>query len=169
MVLSSLSCTVYCPKGDKGRTGKPGHRGRPGKHGPAGPQGPRGLKGEPGTQGIQGVPGQKGDQGIQGTKGDPGKSISVPFIVSPPGSVVVNQTDRASFECEAEGNPAPKVTWFKMNSTLLFSKRIVQSRNGLIITEVSSHDDGRYTCVATNLLGTVKASATLKVQGKFSI
>jgi len=161
LALSSLVCNVHCPKSIRGRRGRPGHRGPPGKHGPPGPQGPPGPKG---VQGDQGPPGPKGDQGPQGPKGDPGESISAPSIVSPPVSMVVNQTGIASLQCEVKGNPKPQVTWLKQNSSLRADKRIVQSRGGLLIIDVTSQDGGMYTCEAKNILGVMTSSATLTVQ-----
>ena len=112
--MSNLACTAHCPKGVRGRRGRPGPRG---KHGPLGPQGP---------QGDQGPSGPRGDQGPQGPKGDPGESISAPSIVSPPMSIVVNETGIASLQCEVKGNPVTHVTWLKENSSLPADKRTVQ-------------------------------------------
>ena len=162
LAMSSLACKVNCPKGIRGRRGKTGRRG---KQGPPGPQGPQGRKGNRGAQGDQGPPGPKGDQGPQGPKGDPGESISAPSIVSPPMSVVVNETDIASLQCKVKGNPAPQVTWLKQNSSISLDKRIVQSRGGLMIRDVTSQDGGVYTCRARNILGVMISSATLTVQG----
>ncbi|KAL9952607.1 hypothetical protein ACROYT_G039883 [Oculina patagonica] len=164
LALSSQVCNVHCPKGIRGKRGRPGPRGPPGKHGPPGPQGTQGPKGNQGTQGIQGTPGPKGDQGPQGPKGDAGKSISAPSIVAPPMSMVINETGTASFQCEAEGNPEPEVTWLKQNSSLVADKQVVPSRGGLMITDVTSQDEGMYTCVARNILGGASASANLTVQ-----
>ena len=157
--LSSMACTVHCPKGIRGRRGRPGP---PGKHGPPGPRGTIGPKG---AQGDQGPPGPKGDQGPQGPKGDPGESISAPSIVSPPVPVVVNETGIATLQCEVKGNPQPQVKWLKQNSSLLADKRIVQSRGGLIIKDVTSQDGGLYTCKARNILGVITSSTALTVQG----
>ena len=158
--ISSLACIVQCPKSTRGRRGRPGP---PGKLGPPGPEGPQGPKG---VRGAQGPPGPKGYQGPQGPKGDPGESISAPSIVSPPVSMVVNQTGAASFQCEVKGNPDPQVTWLIQNSTLRADKRIVQSRGGLLIIDVTSQDGGMYTCEAKNILGVKTSSAILTVQGK---
>jgi len=79
--------------------------------------------------------------------------------------MVVNESGTASFQCEAEGNPEPKVAWLKQNSSLPADKRVVSSRGELVITDVTSKDKGRYTCVARNVLGEVTSSATLSVQG----
>ena len=164
LALSSQACTVQCLKSIRGRRGRPGPRGSPGKHGPLGPPGPQGTKGSQGPQGIQGPP---GPQGPEGPKGDPGKSISAPSIVAPPMSMVLNESGTASFQCEAEGNPEPKVTWLKQNSSIPADKRVMSSRGGLMITDVKSQDEGMYTCVAGNILGEVTSSATLSVQGYF--
>jgi len=161
LALSSQACTVHCSKLIRGRRGRPGPRGSPGKHGPPGPAGSQGTKGNQGPQGIQGPPGPKGPQG---PKGDRGKSISAPSIVTPPMSMVVNESGSASFQCEAEGNPEPKVTWLKQNSSLPADKRVVSSHGGLMITDVTSQDDGMYSCVARNILGEMTSSATLSVQ-----
>ena len=153
---------AHCPKGIRGRRGRPGP---PGKHGPVGPQGPQGPQGPSGPQGDHGPPGPRGNQGPQGPKGDPGESISGPSIVSPPSSIVVNETGIASLQCEVKGNPIPQVTWLKENSRLTADKRIVQTRGGLMIRDVTSQDGGVYTCKARNILGVVTSSATLTVQG----
>ena len=163
LALSNLACSTQCPKRIRGRRGRPGP---PGKHGPPGPPGPKGPQGDKGAQGDQGPPGPKGDQGPQGPRGDPGESISAPSIVSPPVSMVVNETGTASFQCEIKGNPEPQVTWLKENSSLPADKRIVQSRAGLMITDVTSQDGGMYKCVAKNILGVMTSSATLTVQGE---
>ena len=94
-----------------------------------------------------------------------GESISAPSIVSPPVSMVVNETGIASLQCKVKGNPTPQVTWMKQNSSLPLDKRIIQSRSGLMIRDVTSQDGGVYTCRARNILGVKTSSATLAVQG----
>ena len=86
--------------------------------------------------------------------------------MAPPMSMVVNETATASFQCEVEGNPEPKVMWLKQNSSLLADKRVVPSGGGLMITDVTSQDEGTYTCVARNILGEINSSSTLTVQGE---
>ena len=80
-------------------------------------------------------------------------------------STVVNETGIASLQCEVKGNPTPQVTWMKQNSSLPFDKRIIQSRGGLMIRDVTLQDGGVYTCRASNILGVMTSSATLTVQG----
>lgn len=162
LALSDITCNVHCPKSTRGKRGRPGLRGPPGKHGPPGPQGIKGPRGNQGPPGTQGPPGPIGPPGV---KGNPGKSISTPSIVVLPKSQVVNASGTASFQCLAAGNPEPEVTWLKQNSTLPTDKRIVASRGSLVITSVTSGDDGMYTCVAKNILGMMNATAALSIQG----
>ena len=164
-ILTSSVIYYWTDARQHGR-GRPGPRGSPGKHGPPGPPGPQGTKGNQGPQGILGPP---GPQGPQGTKRDPGKSISAPSIVAVPMSMVVNASGTASFQCEAEGNPEPKITWLKQNNQFQpprgqTSCTVTWCR--LMLTDVTSQDEGRYTCVARNILGEVTSSATLSVQGE---
>ena len=163
LAIKSQACSVHCPKSIRGRRGRSGQRGPPGKHGPPGPQGVKGLQGNQGLQGIQGPP---GPMGPPGAKGEPGKSISAPSIVTPPMPIVVNETGTASFQCEVEGNPQPKVIWLRDNSSLLADKRVVSTGGGLIINDVMLKDDGTYTCEARNVLGVMTSLARLTVQGK---
>ena len=117
---------------------------------------------------ARGLPGPKGDQGPQGPKGDPGESISAPSIVVPPVSMVVNETGIASLLCKVKGNPTPRVTGQKQNSSLPVGKRIVQTSGGLMTEDVASRDGGVYTCKAGNILGVATSSAKLTVQGNNS-
>ena len=85
--------------------------------------------------------------------------------MAPPTSQVVMESGTASFKCLAEGNPEPKVTWLRQNSTLIGGKQVDQIPSGLLIKNVTARDNGAYTCVAKNILGTVTAAATLTVRG----
>ena len=90
-------------KSTRGRRGRPIPRDSPGKHGPTGALGP------------------------QGPKGDPRKPVLAPSLVAPPMSMVVNESGTATFQCEADGNPEPEVTWLKQNSSLPADKRVRRS------------------------------------------
>ena len=157
--MNRLLCKTHSPKGVRGKRGRPG---LPGKHGPAGPQVPQGPRG---TRGDKGPPGPKGVEGPKGPKGDPRESISAPCIVVPPVSIVVNETGIASLQCKVKGNPTPRVTWQKQNSSLPVGKRIVQTSGRLMIEDVAARDGGVYTCKASNILGVATSSAKLTVQG----
>ena len=166
------------PKGNIGRRGRPGTRGRPGppgrpgsdgppgKHGPIGTQGPMGVKGDVGMPGKPGHVGPRGPPGMKGDKGEPGQSISAPTLLHSPVGMTVNESQTAILKCIADGNPSPKVTWSKLNSSLPVGRHVVESSGALIVKDVRPGDEGVYSCRAENLLGQVNASAKLTVQCK---
>ena len=167
------------PKGNTGRRGKPGTRGRPGppgrhgssglpgKHGPIGAQGPMGVKGDIGMPGNPGPVGPRGLPGMKGDRGEPGQSISAPSLLQRPVGMTVNESQTVILKYTADGNPSPKVTWSRLNSSLPVGRHVVESSGALIVRDVRPGDDGVYSCRAENLLGRVNASATLNVQCKF--
>ena len=152
------------PQGIKGPRGKPGPTGPPGKHGPIGPRGPMGKKGD---RGLQGPPGPVGPRGPPGEKGAPGQSISAPSLLQQPVETTVNESQTAILKCTAVGNPPPKATWSKVNSSLPVGRHVVESSGALILQDVQPGDEGQYTCKAENLLGNINATAKLTVQCKF--
>ena len=157
------------PKGNqgrRGRRGKPGSEGPPGKHGPEGPRGSTGLRGDLGLPGIPGPAGPSGPKGVKGQKGEPGKSLSDPSLLQPPVETIVNETQTAILKCMADGNPTPKISWFKQNSLLPVGRHVVEPSGALIVRDVKPGDDGVYSCKAENLLGSVNASVRLTVQCK---
>ena len=164
------------PKGNTGRRGRPGTRGRtgpqgsPGKHGQVGPQGAKGIKGDIGVPGEPGPMGPRGPPGIKGGKGEPGQSISAPSLVQRPVGMRANESQTAILKCTVHGNPSPKVTWSKLNSSLPVGRHVIEPSGALIVKDVIPGDDGVHSCRAENLLGSVNASAKLTVQCKlFSI
>jgi len=78
--------------------------------------------------------------------------------------MTVNESQTAILKCTADGNPRPKVTWSKLNSSLPVGRYVVESSGALIVKDVRSGDDGVYSCRAENLLGQVNESAKLTVQ-----
>ena len=166
------------PKGNRGRRGKAGTRGKPGppgkpglngppgKHGPIGAQGPKGTKGDIGKPGSPGSVGLTGPSGVKGAKGEPGQSLSAPSLLERPVGMTVNESQTAMLKCTADGNPKPKVTWSKLNSTLPFGRHVVESRGQLIVRDLKRGDEGVYSCRAESFLGQVNASAKLSVHCK---
>ena len=122
-----------------------------------------GIKGD---RGLPGLPGPPGPRGPPGEKGAPGRSISAPSLLQPPVETTINASLTAILKCTAAGNPPPKVTWFKVNSTLPVGRHVVESSGALILQDIRPEDEGQYTCKAENLMGTINASARLTVQCK---
>ena len=124
--------------------------------------------GKKGDSGLQGPPDAAGPRGPPGEKGAPGQSISAPSLLQSPERTTINKSQTAILKCTAVGNPSPKVTWSKVNSSLPVERHVVESSGALILQDVTPGDEGQYTCKAENLLGSINATAKLTVQCKSS-
>ncbi|XP_059177562.1 fibroblast growth factor receptor 4-like [Physella acuta] len=76
-------------------------------------------------------------------------------------------TSYTTFECCPEGTPKPVIKWYK-NGTLLdesTSSRIVLHRGGreMVLRDLLLSDAGDYTCIASNIHGSIKWTYTLQV------
>ena len=171
-----------CPRGLPGPPGKRGRKGSQGIMGPQGPGGKQGVMGPPGRsgkQGIMGTPGIRGEKGIKGDigppgipgiKGEPGESISAPKVtISPASQLTVNESNTAALFCSVTGNPAPELSWVRIDGSLP-SSRVKMTLDGLLqIDDVRLEDAGKYKCVARNILGEDETSANLVVQSKLKL
>ncbi|XP_038256828.1 microfibrillar-associated protein 3-like [Dermochelys coriacea] len=93
---------------------------------------------------------------------------SVPVIISIIDHITVKEGKSALIDCNVQGNPAPRYKWYNSNGCLLKeednSGKWWFLDNGLLnITSVSFDDRGKYTCVASNIYGTVNNTVTLRV------
>ena len=89
-------------------------------------------------------------------------------VVGP--EVIVGET--AQLQCTALGSPAPNISWEREGTVLMSGERINitgGSSNGntsysiLKISNVALSDDGQFTCVADNGVGSVNSSLILRV------
>ena len=104
---------------------------------------------------------------MKGAKGEPRQSLSAPSLLERPVGIAVNESQTAMLRCAMDGNPKPKVTWSKLNSTLPFGRHLVESRGQLIVRDIIKRgDEGVYSCRAESFLGQVSASAKLSVHCK---
>ena len=69
------------------------------------------------------------------------------------GNVVVKKGSSVSIRCVASGNPAPRVTWSKVNQV-----ETLGSGEVLELTQVTRHHEGQYQCSASNGVGDTVAS-----------
>ena len=67
--------------------------------------------------------------------------------------------------CTTEGNPVPVITWSRDNGDLP-ANRTVNTPIGIAIDAVQVQDTGKYTCSASNLLGTTTKTFILAVQSR---
>ena len=93
-----------------------------------------GMKGDVGMPGDPGPVGPRGLPGIIGAKGEPGQSLSAPSLLERPVGMTVNESQTAILKCTTDGNPSPKVTWSKLNSSLPVGRHEVESSGALILT-----------------------------------
>ncbi|KAF6738702.1 Striated muscle preferentially expressed protein kinase [Oryzias melastigma] len=74
----------------------------------------------------------------------------------------------ARFDCKISGTPPPKVIWSHFDQSLIESEdiRILQEggRHSLVISHVTSQDEGLYTIIAQNCHGEAESSSELYIQ-----
>ncbi|XP_047463471.1 roundabout homolog 1-like isoform X2 [Mugil cephalus] len=86
-----------------------------------------------------------------------------PTFVKRPSSVVVLADETVSFHCVVQGDPVPTVRWRKDDSDLPKGRFEILEDHTLNVRQVTSSDEGSYTCVVENMVGKSEASATLTV------
>ncbi|XP_034462827.1 roundabout homolog 1-like isoform X3 [Hippoglossus hippoglossus] len=86
-----------------------------------------------------------------------------PTFVKRPSSVVVLADESVEFPCVAQGDPVPTIRWRKDDSELPKGRFEILEDHTLIIRQVTSLDEGSYTCVVENMVGKSETSATLTV------
>ncbi|CAL8297080.1 unnamed protein product [Lota lota] len=92
-----------------------------------------------------------------------------PEFLVPLADVTCDSGESVTLRCKVCGRPRASVTWKGPNQNFLTNNgrcSIAYSDTGeatLRIIGAASEDDGSYTCVATNDLGTVTSSASLRV------
>ncbi|XP_054991623.1 microfibrillar-associated protein 3-like [Sorex araneus] len=102
---------------------------------------------------------------------------SAPIIVARTDHIIVKEGNSALINCSVYGIPEPQFKWYNSIGKLLREGDEEEEEeeeeeggkwqmldSGLLnITTVSFSDRGKYTCVATNALGTVNNTVTLRV------
>uniref|UniRef100_A0A8C2IWH3 non-specific serine/threonine protein kinase n=1 Tax=Cyprinus carpio TaxID=7962 RepID=A0A8C2IWH3_CYPCA len=93
-------------------------------------------------------------------------------ILIPLSDVTCDKGECVTLRCKVCGRPKATVTWKGPDQKTLANNghfSIAYSETGeatLRIVGVTSEDDGMYTCIATNDIGSVTSSASLRVLGK---
>ena len=85
--------------------------------------------------------------------------LSEPVFVTPPSDTGVGIGQDVTFSCIVTGSPQPTLIWIYNNYTVLSAP----IPSNLRISNVHSTDQGMYTCMATNVYGSINASATLSI------
>ena len=90
--------------------------------------------------------------------------LGLPIFTRKPSSLVTKMESATIQEtCQAEGYPPPKLIWIRLVMFLPAGKTEVKEGK-LTIRNLRPVDSGLYQCVATNSLGTKKATTNLFVQ-----
>lgn len=71
-----------------------------------------------------------------------------------------------SFDCFAQGYPAPNISWIRADSKALSGGLAQYNGRSLRLTNISTEDRGVYKCIATNLIGS-GSEWTLKLSVRF--
>lgn len=85
--------------------------------------------------------------------------------------LLVKEGEACSLCCKAEGNPLPTVQWYKDDICIDNSPQYqITYNNGEALLKIehtnSSTHSGKYTCVATNRLGSDSTTSKLLINGK---
>ncbi|XP_067236723.1 protogenin B [Chanodichthys erythropterus] len=86
-----------------------------------------------------------------------------PSLVEKPESQTRPRAGTARFSCQAEGTPAPRITWFKNGQVIHSNGRTKMYNSKLVITQIIPEDDAFYQCQAENSQGSVVSTSRLIV------
>ena len=95
-------------------------------------------------------------------------SYTAPQFTAHPADVVAAPAGSATLQCAVTGEPAPSVAWYKEDGgAVATGARVSVSSSGeLTISNVMLSDAGKYYCVASNAVGSVRSlSASLDIAG----
>ncbi|XP_053381213.1 hemicentin-1-like [Mercenaria mercenaria] len=90
-----------------------------------------------------------------------------PVFTSLPEDVVVKAGDPVFLQCSARGNPAPSVSWLtpRFGNIITSIGGVILYQNGSLgIPSATMDDTGEYTCLASNIVGMVKATSSVTVE-----
>lgn len=90
-----------------------------------------------------------------------------PHFIIKPSSLTVTETQNVILSCKAVGFPKPKITWYK-NGRVIEHERKQFEEGRLELRNIIFEDRGLYICIAENILGRVKISANVIVQGRLN-
>uniref|UniRef100_A0A8C4TBT7 Protogenin n=1 Tax=Erpetoichthys calabaricus TaxID=27687 RepID=A0A8C4TBT7_ERPCA len=89
--------------------------------------------------------------------------LAPPAFVEWPESLTRPRAGTARFVCQAEGIPAPKITWLKNGERIHSNGRIKMYNSKLVINQIIPEDDAIYQCMAENDQGSILSTARLIV------
>ncbi|KAJ8382212.1 hypothetical protein SKAU_G00029900 [Synaphobranchus kaupii] len=98
-----------------------------------------------------------------GTSEDSG----APVVHTKISQIIAREGKSALIDCNATGDPVPNVQWFNSRGTLLDPEtsggKWILDSGVLNITSITFADRGKYTCMASNVFGSMNHTVTLRV------
>ncbi|KAM9318926.1 cell adhesion molecule-related/down-regulated by oncogenes isoform 1-T2 [Pholidichthys leucotaenia] len=85
-------------------------------------------------------------------------------VVKGPDNQVVSLGSLARFTCIARGNPPPNITWLFNADPITPSDRLQISGSELVLSDVTTQDEGVYQCLLDNRVESVQTFGTLTTQ-----
>lgn len=84
---------------------------------------------------------------------------------------VANISDKVVFECKVSSLPESEISWYRGDEKLIEEPDKIKIESDcniqrLIIESVAKDHEGRYICVAENVVGRAETSGNLKVEGE---
>ncbi|MCP9264611.1 Peroxidasin [Dirofilaria immitis] len=93
-------------------------------------------------------------------------SSSPPVITESPENQEVSLGSNVTFHCRADGEPRPFITWFLNGGEIPILRghfHVSDNEMELTISKVTKHDEGVYSCMAGNTVGSMTAEARLLI------
>ncbi|XP_050687397.1 protein sidekick-like isoform X4 [Eriocheir sinensis] len=96
---------------------------------------------------------------------------SAPQVRVAPENMTVLDGQDATIRCQADGAPQPNITWFFNDSLELVGNGhyVIHDSGDILITSVSTRDEGKYTCLRANEAGSLTQDAWLSILVKTQI
>ncbi|KAM4650381.1 leucine-rich repeats and immunoglobulin-like domains protein 1 [Discoglossus pictus] len=91
--------------------------------------------------------------------------LEMPHLVQPLDDHDLFEGATLALQCNASGNPPPRITWLKGDTVLTMTDRhhFTPGNQLLIIKNVVLKDSGTYTCEMSNTVGTERANSLVSV------
>ena len=76
----------------------------------------------------------------------------------------INESNNATFYCNATGNPLPSIVWVRENSG-----EVVSHDSTLVLWTINRNESGRYQCIASNTIGNDTKNCVVRVDCKLTL
>lgn len=97
------------------------------------------------------------------------KQKEAPEVLEPLKNLTVREGESVVLTTQIVGNPTPQITWFKDGKPVKQNIKSDKETHSLTLIGPTKENSGEYTVKAVNSVGTVETSATLIVEGLFTL